>query len=372
MGDSDSAELERLRHENAALRQRLEALQESERALRASFAQSPVAQALICGQQGRYVDVNEAFVQLTGVTAEQTIGKTSVELGLLAKPEQRQQVIEEAHANGVVRDRVFEIVRPDGQRRLVLVSLRALRIDVAGLCCLTLEDQTEQARTHAALHASEAQAQALLNALPDLLFEIDASGRIYDYRGARERLHVPPEVFLGKTIDDVLPAQACLPLHAGIAEAVATGSHRGASYSLESAGQRRWYEVSMAAKDVARSRLIVLIRDVTERKRAEERLRTLLSALPDVLLVVSRDGMYLEVHAACPSLLPITPEQLLHSGVRSHLPAAVADGSMRQIEATLATHTIQIAEYELSFKKGERRRYEVRTVPREDGTVRTS
>ena len=369
MGDPISAELERLLAENAELRRRLSELQESERVLRASFEHSPVAQALVDRRDGRYVEVNQAFLNLTGLTRAVIVGKTSSELGLLASPAQRPQLIDEARQRGGAPDSVFDVVRADGQRRSVLASLRPAPIGDESILSLTLEDQTDQARTHAALNASEAQALALLNALPDLLFEIDADGRIHDYRGSLDRLYVSPETFLGKTVDQILPAHARQAVNAGIAETVATGLHRGASYFLDVSGTRRWFEVSMAAKDAARSRLIALVRDITERKQAQERVRTMLSALPDLLLVLSRDGTYLELHTPSLELLPTTPEQLLGNCVRRHLPPVIAEACLRQIDATLTTGQMQVAEYELMFGPNDRRRYEVRTVPREDETV---
>lgn len=369
MGESLPTELGELAEENAALRRELAALKDRERLLRASFEQSPVAQALVSTRDGRYLAVNQAFVDLVGVAQEAILGHTSVELGLIADPAYRERLIERMRHEGRSLDSLMEVQRPDGQRRTVLASVRPLQLHADSTLCLTLEDQTDQARTHAALLASEAQASALLNALPDLLFEIDGEGRIFDYRGARERLHVPPETFLGKTIDEVLPAAVCHVLHAGIAEAVRDGLHRGASYWLEQEGQRRWFEVSMAAKDAERTRLITLVRDITERMQAKERLRSMLAALPDLVFVFSRDGTYLELHTPSPDLLPRTPNKLLGHRLSGHLPPEIAGECLKQLEKTLSTRQMQVAEYELLFAANDLRRYEVRAVPREDGTV---
>ena len=50
--------------------------------------------------------------------------------------------------------------------------------------------------------------QALLDAIPDLLFEVGFDGRIHDFHSPRtELLAMPAALFLGKLIAEVLPAQ---------------------------------------------------------------------------------------------------------------------------------------------------------------------
>jgi PAS domain-containing protein len=91
--------------------------------------------------------------------------------------------------------------------------------------------------------------QAILQALPDLLFVLDRDGRIYDYHApAMERLYVPPEQFLGRTMDDVLPEPARGIVRWAIDDAVAHGYHRGSAYPLSTPSGDRWFEISIAAQ----------------------------------------------------------------------------------------------------------------------------
>ncbi|MBL9006377.1 MAG: PAS domain-containing protein [Myxococcales bacterium] len=369
MGEQVSAESADLPQESAALGRRLAELEAAHAVLRASFEHCRLAQALICAREGRYLDVNAAFCELTGLARSAILGKTSGDLGLFANPALHPPGMVDGHSQGRAHDAILDLVRADGQRRRVLASARPLAIADRAVVSVTFEEQTDPEASHSAHFASEAQAVALLNALPDLLFEIDAGGRIYDYRGAREQLHVSPENFLGKTIDDVLPANACDVLHAGIREALQTGLHRGASYFLETAGQQSWFEVSMAPKDAERRRLIVLVRDITQRKQAQERLRAMLAAIPDLVIVLSRDGTYLELHTWNPAQLPASENRLLGRRLANHLPPEIAMRCLQQIAQTLETRTIQVVEYELLFAANDLRRLEVRTVPREADTV---
>jgi len=136
---------------------------------------------------------------------------------------------------------------------------------------------TEEVRTGEALREANEKLDATLNALPDLLFEVDRSGHYCDYHSfSPDQLYVPPEEFIGKTIGEILPDDAAAVLMHAIAEAAETGRHLGATYSLDISGDTRWFELSIAAKGDATApegRLILLVRDVTDRKQAQEALQ---------------------------------------------------------------------------------------------------
>lgn len=115
--------------------------------------------------------------------------------------------------------------------------------------------------------------EATLDALPDILFEVDSEGRIHDYRSSRdELLYVPPEEFLGRTVEQVLPEQAASTSMNAIREAAREGRNAGAVYSLEMPDGTRWFEISVSpvsAESVPEGRYIALVRDVTKHKRAD-------------------------------------------------------------------------------------------------------
>ena len=122
-----------------------------------------------------------------------------------------------------------------------------------------------------------ARLNATLDALPDLLFVLDREGRIVDYHAPNpERLYVPPDQFLGRTMDDVLPEPARGIVIRAIADARARGHHQGSVYSLSTPSGERWFEISIASQGdphAAGGRLVAIVRDVTERQRAEDALR---------------------------------------------------------------------------------------------------
>jgi|GEM_PF-5988362 signal transduction histidine kinase len=117
-----------------------------------------------------------------------------------------------------------------------------------------------------ALEESHGHLEATLRAVPDLLYEVDTEGRIYE-------LLAPWDVSAGKTIKEVLPPEAAEISANALAKAVICGKHSGAVYSRVLDGEERWYEQSIAAIEDCRApdaHFVVLTRDITERRRLEE------------------------------------------------------------------------------------------------------
>ena len=123
------------------------------------------------------------------------------------------------------------------------------------------------------LRAAEARHAAVLNAIPDLLFEVDLDGRYLDYRPPpAERLALAAPTPIGRTVRDVLPPAAADACMAALQSAHALGASSGAQYELARDGASAWFELSVSRKAEEageKPRFIVLSRDITERKLAE-------------------------------------------------------------------------------------------------------
>jgi len=165
-------------------------------------------------------------------------------------------------------------------------------------------DITKRKRAEAAAVAARNQLQATLDAMPDLLFEVDAETRIHGYHSPRkELLALPPELFLGKLLADVLPPEPCAICLAALREAEETGYSTGKQYRLDLPQGEHWFEASVSCKPVEPGetpRFIFLARDITDRKRAEEELRIAAIAFEsqEGIMVTDTDGVIVRVNQA--------------------------------------------------------------------------
>jgi hypothetical protein len=148
------------------------------------------------------------------------------------------------------------------------------------------------------LRSTRDELQSTLNAIPDLLFELDPQGRIERYRpGGADMLHVPADLFEGRLLQDVVGPQAAAGCSAALEAAQSTGHVSGYPFSLDVGGQTRWFELSLARKGeptgAGAQHMVALSRDITERKLAEARTHQLayfdgLTGLPNRRMLLDR------------------------------------------------------------------------------------
>jgi signal transduction histidine kinase/DNA-binding response OmpR family regulator len=161
------------------------------------------------------------------------------------------------------------------QRILEHIAAQAgVAIQNARLLEMVNKELAERKRAEVALKEEHGRLEATLNAIPDLMFEVTRDGRILSYHASEpEALYKLPEQFIGKTVAEVLPVKAADAVIEAVARADVKGRHRGTAYCLDMPSGRHWYELSIAAKGETgepRDRFLVLVREITERKEAEE------------------------------------------------------------------------------------------------------
>ncbi|GAB6140719.1 hypothetical protein JCM14076_14480 [Methylosoma difficile] len=138
-------------------------------------------------------------------------------------------------------------------------------------------DITERKLAELALWQIKEDLSATLQAIPDLLFEIDASGRYINVKTNQEDLLVAPSInLLGHTVQEMLPAEAAQTVMDSIKAASRKGTDYGRTIILPLQGSEHCFELSVARKldgNGLPQHFIVLSRDITERRKTELALR---------------------------------------------------------------------------------------------------
>ncbi|HEY9207559.1 MAG TPA: EAL domain-containing protein [Acidovorax sp.] len=196
----------------------------------------------------------------------------------------------------------FEQRFEDPDNGLFAAMGAALSLLVGGLIWVTATGRERAMglarRMTQALRSTRDDLESILNAIPDLLFEVGLDGQIHHYRAARSaQLLAPPEMFLGRKMEEILPPEAAAGWRVALQAAHDTGYSTGHQYHLELGQQIHWFELSIARKESTtpgqEPRCIALSRDITQRKLAEARTHQLayfdaLTGLPNRRMLLDR------------------------------------------------------------------------------------
>jgi PAS domain S-box-containing protein len=122
-------------------------------------------------------------------------------------------------------------------------------------------------------HTVDARHQALLAAIPDLMFRLRSDGTYLEFAGDMSRLATPHEALLGSNMFDILPGEVAGTLMHCVAAAVESGELRTVEYELPTlAGELRQFEARVVPIPEHPDEVVAIVRDVSEQHRAEQEL----------------------------------------------------------------------------------------------------
>ncbi|MGF2035233.1 MAG: PAS domain S-box protein [Nostoc sp. CmiVER01] len=130
-----------------------------------AFSCSPDSITISTLQEGRFIEVNDSFVKLSGYERDEAIGKTSFELNLWVHDRDRQNLLQELQATGVVRNLEFEFRQKSGKIITTLLSAEIIDLDGLPSILAVHHDITERKQVEAQLHLSAERDRLLAETL---------------------------------------------------------------------------------------------------------------------------------------------------------------------------------------------------------------
>jgi len=265
-----------------SLRVYSERLRLSEEKFSTAFRISPDSININQLSDGKYLEVNEGFTAISGFTPEEIIGKTSLETGIWVNPEDREFLVRELKAHGIVKNLEAKFRCKDGS--IIIGQMSARAIDLGGLPCLLniTRDITEHKLAEQALRESEENLKSLLELMPVGVGWSKGSGEIeYVNRNFVERFgYTHAEI---PTVEDWYdlaypdPSYREKLVECWNADRAEAGAHgtlvppRDAMVTCKDGSVRH----VIVNTQITRNRTLVIFTDITERENSrEELLRT--------------------------------------------------------------------------------------------------
>ncbi|WP_306422208.1 PAS domain S-box protein [Nostoc sp. CHAB 5715] len=130
-----------------------------------AFSCSPDSITISTLQEGRFIEVNDSFVKLSGYERDEAIGKTSFELNLWVHDRDRQNLLQELQATGVVRNLEVEFQQKSGKIITTLLSAEIIDLDGLPSILAVHHDITERKHVEAQLRLSAERDRLLAETL---------------------------------------------------------------------------------------------------------------------------------------------------------------------------------------------------------------
>ena len=260
----------RLDEKVAVLARAQEEVQRSEARFRQIFDNAPFAAVINDFADGRYLDANQAFLASRGITRERLLQLDPREVHGTSE-EERTQVLDTLAREGVVRNREATLSLPDGSRAHIIYS--SVLLDIPGrrqVLSMTV-DITGRKEMEEALRRSEEKIRSLFAALKDVILIVDRDCRYLEIAPTDATLlYRPPQELLGRTVEDVFPAEMARSFKAEVQAVLDRRRPRTFDYPLTIAGREVWFSAIVAP--LAEDRVIWIARDITESKQLHSQL----------------------------------------------------------------------------------------------------
>ena len=278
------------------------------------FQSSPAALVLSRVDSGQLIEVNEMFVKLSGYTRNELIGHTTTELNIWRKPGDREQLIDLSRSNGFKRHMELSYRRKDGTMRTCNASPQRIEMDNVHCMLTVIEDITEQLEIEERVRSNEEKFRTLFDHAGDGIYIADMKGSIIDANSkALDRLGFTHDELIGKGFAEFIAPKDIPQVVEGLKQLWAEGSTFRELNGLSKQGELIPAEINARTINISgRKAILIISRDITERKEAEralrnekERLDVTLNNISEGVIVTDMEGKVVLANNSAANLLNV-------------------------------------------------------------------
>ncbi len=345
------------------------------------YTTSPIPIALSRLSDRTVVDVNAALENLLGYTRAELVGQPATNFDYWANPEERQRAFETLRGGESPHHFEFSFKTKAGVIGQALNYTETFIQGEENYFLSIFVDITERKQAEEKLREREEQYRFLLNNSSDFIARFDRNGMMLFGTEASVR-------FIGYRPEEVIHTSAFQRIHpedharvrAELHHTLESGLERQLEYRVKrKSGEYIWVEATgrRVLTMAGEPEVIVVQRDITERKQAEAKLREseekyrgLMETLDSAVAIINGDGKFLYMNEIAAQQLGSSPQALIGKTMHALFPEPVASQQLQGVRQVIREDTGHVTE-SLSFVHGEARwfRNSLQPIHDENGQV---
>ncbi|MGE5390358.1 MAG: PAS domain S-box protein [Deltaproteobacteria bacterium] len=138
-----------------------------------AFTTNPAIMMITSVKEGRFIDVNDAFLNTLGFSREEVIGRTTVEIGLMTAETQRF-IYDEFKSKGFIREREISVFTRNGCERRVIQAVDDLEVNEHHLILSVMIDITDRKQVEDKLREAQERYSSALECSGNGVWDWDA------------------------------------------------------------------------------------------------------------------------------------------------------------------------------------------------------
>ena len=319
----------------------------------------------IADMDGKVLEANPACLRLYGYTAED---KGGMSLTGAVAPEDRSAAAE-AMANlaaGRLVTKTLRVRRKDGTRFVVDLVASVMVVGGERRIMAVTRDVTDRVRTEQARSQSERMYRTVFESANDAVFIESVDGHILDVnRNGCELLGYQRDELVRMSVSDLVPAEARAWLPHVTDAILRDGAFRTEAVNVHKSGRHVPVEISASTMELdGRTVVLAIVRDISERKRAEqvlreseEKFRSVSEQSPNMIFINNR-GRVVYANQKSADVMGYTREEFCSPGF--DFMRLIAPESAQKIKTVYARHALgeEVEPYEYSLVTKDGRRIE--------------